>query len=87
MLYVRARRTRRTTWRAAKEALVAMIMDGVGPGVNMEFRRSVRKVAMRKTSKARWIQVSSSAYSDNFDMNVFGVLKTAANVVLTRETN
>lgn len=45
-LYVRNRRTRRTTCRAAKEALVAIMMEGVGPGVKMEEMRSVKKVAM-----------------------------------------
>ncbi len=43
---MRMRRKRRTTCRAAKEAFVAIIMEGVGPGVKMEFIRSVRKVAM-----------------------------------------
>lgn len=43
---MRIRRTRSTTWRAAKEALVAIMMEGVGPGVKMEEMRSVKKVAM-----------------------------------------
>ncbi len=34
------------TWSAAKEILVAMIRVGVGPGVKMELKRSVRKAAM-----------------------------------------
>lgn len=46
------RRTRSTTWRAAKEALVAIIMDGVGPGVKMEEMRSVKKVAMMETGRS-----------------------------------
>ena len=43
---MRNRRTRRTACRAAKEALVAIMMEGVGPGVKMEEMRSVKKVAM-----------------------------------------
>lgn len=46
------RRTRNTTWRAAKEALVATIIDGVGPGVKMEEMRSVKKVAMMETGRS-----------------------------------
>ena len=45
-LYVRTRRTSSTTWRAAKEALVAIMIEGVGPGVKMEEMRSVKKVAI-----------------------------------------
>lgn len=35
-----------TTWRAAKEAFVAITMEGVGPGVKMEEMRSAKNVAM-----------------------------------------
>ena len=40
------RRRNSTTWRVAKEALVAIMIEGVGPGVKMEEMRSAKKVAM-----------------------------------------
>lgn len=45
-LYVAIRRTRRTHCKAAKETFVATIKEGVGPGVNIELIRLVRKVAI-----------------------------------------
>lgn len=48
---MRIRRTSSTAWRAAKEALVAIMMEGVGPGVKMEEMRSVRKVAIMKAGR------------------------------------
>jgi hypothetical protein len=46
MLEVAMRRIRRRSWRAPKEALVAMRRVGVGPGVKMDSQRSTRKLAM-----------------------------------------
>ena len=46
MLVVRMRRRRKTSWRAAKEMLVATRRVGVGPGVKMDVKRSVMKVVM-----------------------------------------
>ena len=37
---------KRMSCRAAKEALVAMTMEGVGPGVKIESKRSVKKLAI-----------------------------------------
>ena len=48
------RRTRSTIWRAAKEAFVAVTMEGVGPGVKMEEMRSLRKFAMMDVGKTRF---------------------------------
>lgn len=61
-LYVRARRTRKTIWRAAKEALVATIMEGVGPGVKMELTRSVKKVAIVEASKLHLVALFKLAF-------------------------
>lgn len=46
MLCVPRRRAKRTAWRAAKEALVALRRVGVVPGVKMLDQRSSRKDAM-----------------------------------------
>lgn len=46
MLYVAIKRRRRTSCRAAKEALVATTSDGVGPGVKIELASLVRNSAM-----------------------------------------
>ena len=44
--YVATRRMKRSNWRAAKAAFVAINSVGVGPGVKMEFQSSSRKEAM-----------------------------------------
>lgn len=44
--YVATRRMKRSSWRAAKAAFVAISRVGVGPGVKMEFQSSSRKEAM-----------------------------------------
>ena len=41
------------TCKAAKEAFVAKIKVGVGPGVNMELNMLVRKVAIQDTGGER----------------------------------
>ena len=47
------RRTRRTSCSAANETLVATTRVGVGPGVKMDWKRFVRKSAMRTTRSFR----------------------------------
>ncbi len=42
MEYVARRRARRTTWRQAKDAFVAIRRVGVGPGVKIDSQREVR---------------------------------------------
>lgn len=43
MLYVASKRQKRTNWRAAKEALAALRMVGVGPGVKMSSQSLTMK--------------------------------------------
>jgi hypothetical protein len=43
------RRTRSTTWRQAKEAFVATMRDGVGPGVKMDVKSSVKNCDIAAT--------------------------------------
>jgi hypothetical protein len=43
MLYVATRRRRRIPWRQANATFVATMRVGVGPGVKMDWKRSVRK--------------------------------------------
>ena len=45
-LYVARSKAKRMVWSPAKEMFVAVIRVGVGPGVNIELKRSVMKVAM-----------------------------------------
>ena len=46
MLYVAMRSASSTSWRHAKEAFVAARRVEVGPGVKMDWKRSVRKADM-----------------------------------------
>ena len=59
MLYVAARRARRTACSAAKETLVARTRVEVGPGVKMEVQRFSRKVDMVWVCGCVWVGLKS----------------------------
>lgn len=44
MLYVPMKSAKKRSWRAAKEALVAIRRVGVGPGVKIDSHRSSKKL-------------------------------------------
>ena len=48
------------TCKAAKEAFVAKIKVGVGPGVNMELNMLVRKVAIQDTAANAPLEVEDT---------------------------
>ena len=55
------------TCKAAKEAFVATIKVGVGPGVNIELNRLVRKVAIEGSAANAPLEVEETGRN-----NVFG---------------
>jgi len=50
---VRRTRAKRTSCRPANDTLVAIIREGVGPGVKIEETRSVRKAAIGGVLRSR----------------------------------
>lgn len=66
MLWVSRTRAKRTSCRLANATLVAIISEGVGPGVKIEVIRSVRKAAIAGVRFGRGkAQVNHSTVGEN----------------------